>query len=91
MINQKTRDNIDKIVVILKEALTYNGQQMCENSKTHLNMMRGRLIVLSDGDVDFYFERDNSNARVGTYKITYKCTEEVEDFINSHMDGAHGL
>lgn len=84
--NPKVKENIDKIVIIYKEALTYNGKQMCEDSKRHLNMMRGRLIDLSDGDVDFYFERDNSSPRLGSYKITLKCTEEVEEFIINHME-----
>lgn len=85
--NQKIQDNIETIVSILKDAIVYNGIQMCEDSKMRLNMMRAQLITLSDGEVDFYFERDNSNARVGMYKITLKCTKEVEDFILSHMEG----
>ncbi len=84
--NLKTEENIEEISSIINSALAYNGVQMCENSKTFLNALRGKLIFLSDGEVDFYFERVNSNARVGMYKITLKCTEDTEKYIEEYME-----
>ena len=82
MVSKNTEANIDTIKKLIKEAETYNGQQQSNSINTKLHQIRNKLISLSDGEVDFYFERNNSNPKVGTYRITLKCTDETEAFIN---------
>ena len=82
MVSKNTEANIDTIKKLIKEAETYNGQQQSNNINTKLHQIRAKLISLSDGEVDFYFERNNSNPKVGTYRITLKCTDATEAFIN---------
>lgn len=83
MVSENTEANIAEIKELITEAETYNGQQQSNSINTKLHQIRAKLLRLSDGEVDFYFERNNSNPRVGTYKITLKCTDETEAFINS--------
>ena len=82
---QATIDNIDEIASLVAEVKKNDGYQMSNSINTELHMIRGKLIALSDGDVDFYFERVNSNARVGMYKITLKCDDEAEELINEKI------
>lgn len=81
MVSENTEANIAEIKELITEAETYNGQQQSNSINTKLHQIRAKLLRLSDGEVDFYFERNNSNPRVGTYKITLKCTDETEAFI----------
>lgn len=82
MVSKNTQTNKEEILTIIKEAKEYDGYQQNPSTKTKLHQMRAKLISLSDGDVDFYFERNNSNSRLGAYKITLKCTDETEAFLN---------
>ena len=82
MVSKNTEANIDTIKKLIEEAETYNGQQQSNSINTKLHQIRAKLISLSDGEVDFYFERNNSNPKVGTYRITLKCTDETEAFVN---------
>ena len=82
MVSENTKTNKEKILAIIKEAKEYDGYQQSPSTKTKLHQMRAKLISLSDGEVDFYFERNNSNSRLGAYKITLKCTDETEAFLN---------
>lgn len=82
MVSENTEKNITEIKELIAEAETYNGYQQSNSINTHLHQIRAKLLRLSDGEVDFYFERNNSNPRVGTYKITLKCTDETEAFLN---------
>lgn len=84
MIPQIVQDNIEEIIENLKNAKKYDGYKMSVSINTYLHGIRGRVMRLSDNAIDFFFERTNSNARVGTYKITLKCTEEVEEYINEN-------
>ena len=86
MVSENTEANIAEIKEIIAEAEEYNGQQQSNSINTHLHQLRAKLLRLSDGEVDFYFERNNSNPRVGTYKITLKCTDETEAFINESSE-----
>lgn len=81
MVSDKTKENISTIKELIAQAEEYNGQQQSNSINTKLHQIRAKLISLSDDDVDFYFQRNNSNPRVGTYKITLKCTDETEAFI----------
>ena len=82
--NQKIEENIEEIVSLIKNAETYNGYKMSPSTHIRLHWLRGKLLNISDEEIDFYFERNNSNARIGMYKITLKCSKEVEDFIDEH-------
>lgn len=82
MVSENTEANIDTIKELIEEAKAHNGQQQSNSINTKLHQIRDKLISLSDGEVDFYFERNNSNPKVGTYRITLKCTDETEAFIN---------
>ena len=82
MVSENTKTNKEEILAIIEEAKEYDGYQQSPSTKTKLHQMRAKLISLSDGEVDFYFERNNSNSRLGAYKITLKCTDETEAFIN---------
>ena len=82
MVSENTKTNKEEILAIIKEAQEYDGYQQSPSTKTKLHQMRAKLISLSDGEVDFYFERNNSNSRLGAYKITLKCTDETEAFLN---------
>ena len=84
--NQSIEDNIEEIVTLLTEAISYNGYKMSRDAHIRLQLIRGRLIEITDGDVDFYFERTNSNARIGMYKITLKCIDEVDAFIKQYIE-----
>lgn len=83
MINKKIKLNKVKILETINKAREYNGQQQCIGTNIKLHDMRDKLLRLSDGEVDFYFERNNSNIRLGAYRITLKCTDEVEFFLNN--------
>lgn len=82
MVSENIQTNKEEILTIIKEAKEYDGYQQNPSTKTKLHQMRAKLISLSDGEVDFYFERNNSNSRLGAYKITLKCTDETEAFLN---------
>ena len=82
MVSKNTQTNKEEILTIIKEAKEYDGYQQNPSTKTKLHQMIAKLISLSDGEVDFYFERNNSNSRLGAYKITLKCTDETEAFLN---------
>lgn len=82
MVSENTKTNKEEILAIIKEAKKYDGYQQNPSTKTKLHQMKAKLISLSDGEVDFYFERNNSNSRLGAYKITLKCTDETEAFLN---------
>ena len=82
MVSENTEANKAEILAIIEEAKTYDGYQQNPSSKTKLHQLRAKCISLSDGEVDFYFERNNSNSRLGAYKITLKCTDETEAFLN---------
>ena len=84
MISQTIQDNIEEIIEVLQQAEAYNGYKMCTSIDTYLYNLHSRLMHLSDEKIGFFFEKTNSNARVGTYKITLKCTEEVEEYINEN-------
>ena len=81
MVSEETTKNLSEIKELITQAEEYNGQQQSNSINTKLHQLRAKMLRLSDGDVDFYFQRNNSNPRVGTYKITLKCTEEVEALI----------
>ena len=83
MVSEDTQANISEIKELIEKAEQYNGQQQSNSINVQLHQIRAKLLRLSDGEVDFYFERNNSNPRVGTYKITLKCTDETEEFLNS--------
>ena len=57
---------------------------MSSSIDIHLYGLRGELMALSNDKIDFLFERNNSNPCVGTYRITLKCSEEIEEYINEH-------
>ena len=90
MVSENTKTNKEEILAIIEEAKEYDGYQQNPSTKIKLHQMRAKLISLSDGDVDFYFERNNSNARLGAYKITLKCTDETEAFLNEEEQQAGG-
>ena len=81
MVSEDTQKNLSEIKELIAQAEEYNGQQQSNSINTKLHQIRAKLLRLSDGDVDFYFQRNNSNPRVGTYKITLKCTDEVEAIV----------
>ena len=86
--NQSIEDNIDEIVALIKEARTYDGYKMSRDADIRINQIRGDLLKLSDGALDLYREANNSNARIGMYKITLNCVYDIEDYINQHYGGA---
>ena len=86
MVSDKTKKNISTIKELIAQAEEYNGQQQSNSINTKLHQLRAKLISLSDDDVDFFFQRNNSNPRVGTYKITLKCTDETEAFIKDSSE-----
>ena len=87
MVSQKTQDNIDEIVELISKAEGYNGQQRSMNINMDINQINSNLIALSDGDVGLYFEgQNNTNSRLGAYKITLKCTDEVQEFVDSNRN-----
>jgi hypothetical protein len=86
MIPEVVQQNIDEIIANLNDAKKYDGYKMSVSTDTYLHGIRGRVMRLSDNAIDFFFERTNSNARVGTYKITLKCSEEIEDYINQYQN-----
>lgn len=90
MVSENTKTNKEEILAIIEEAKEYDGYQQNPSAKIKLHQMRAKLISLSDGDVDFYFERNNSNARLGAYKITLKCTDETEAFLNEEEQQEEG-
>ena len=90
MVSENTKTNKEEILAIIKEAKEYDGYQQNPSTKIKLHQMRAKLISLSDGEVDFYFERNNSNSRLGAYKITLKCTDETEAFLNEEEHQAGG-
>lgn len=90
MVSENTKTNKEEILAIIEEAKEYDGYQQNPSTKIKLHQMRAKLISLSDGDVDFYFERNNSNARLGAYKITLKCTDETEAFLNEEEQQEEG-
>lgn len=85
MVNEKTEANKAEILKIIEEAKTYDGYQQNPSTKTKLHELRAKCISLSDGEVDFYFERNNSNSRLGAFKITLKCTDETEAFLKEEV------
>lgn len=85
MVNEKTEANKAEILEIIEEAKTYDGYQQNPSTKTKLHQLRAKCISLSDGEVDFYFERNNSNSRLGAFKITLKCTDETEAFLKEEV------
>ena len=85
MVNEKTEANKAEILEIIEEAKTYDGYQQNPSTKTKLHELRAKCISLSDGEVDFYFERNNSNSRLGAFKITLKCTDETEAFLKEEV------
>lgn len=86
MVNEKTKANKAEILEIIEEAKTYDGYQQNPSTKTKLHQLRAKCISLSDGEVDFYFERNNSNSRLGAFKITLKCTDETEAFLKEEVE-----
>ena len=82
--NQSIEDNIEQIVALIKEARTYDGYKMSRDADIHINQIRQDLIQLSDGALDLYREANNSNVRIGMYKITLNCVYDIEDYINQH-------
>lgn len=87
MTSQKTKDNIDTIVEIIKKAEEYNGKQRSISINMDINQMNSRLLSLSDGDVGLYFEgKNNTNSRLGAYKITLQCDDETQEFVDSHRN-----
>ena len=90
MVSENTKTNKEEILAIIEEAKKYDGYQQNPSTKIKLHQMRAKLISLSDGEVDFYFERNNSNSRLGAYKITLKCTDETEAFLNEEEHQAGG-
>lgn len=82
MIPEIIQQNKEAIIKELQDAKKYDGYKMSVSIDTFLHQVRGRLMRLSDNYIDFFFEKTNSNARVGMYKITLKCSEEIEDYLN---------
>ncbi len=83
--NELVTENIDKIVELLREAKSHDGIKMSPNADTRLNEIRGLLVEMTDGEVDFYPEKTTTNMRIGMYKITLKCSKEVEDYIYEQL------
>lgn len=77
-------DNIDEIVQLIKKAQEHNGYKMSPSADIELHEIRGKLIELSDGEVDIHFEKHNSTIRIGMYKITLVCTKDIEEIIYQH-------
>jgi len=74
-------ENIDEIVQLIKKAKRHDGYKMSPSADIELQKIRGKLIELSNGEVDIHFEKHNSNMRIGMYKITLVCVKEIEEFI----------
>ena len=82
--NESTQENISEIKEIIAKAEEYNGQQRSPSINMELFGMISRVRTLSDGEVDFSFEsKNNTNSRLGAYKITVVAPDDVEELLKS--------